>query len=334
MFNIVSWNLNSALSKLPFLQLMCGELSPKIVCLQETKLLPNKSLFLKNFRTFRQDNLSALNASGGVLIAVHNSFHAEIVPLHTHFQAIAVRIHSSSPVTICCIYLHHLDAVTSMLLEELVNQLPKPYILTGDFNAHHFLWGSNKTDQRGMEIESFMETADVTLLNNGSPTHFNVYTGNTSAIDLSFCSPNLTHLITWSTHENLYSSDHFPQIMEILIVPTIPMILPQRWLLNKADWRKYEQIVDLSCVENGRTADEMVDVTVRQIILAANESIPLSSNFQKKHNPVPWWNADCEKAVKNKRKLFRNFKKYLTAENLSAFKIARATARREVFKSK
>lgn len=271
MLKIVSWNLKSALAKLLFLQLMCGELSPQVICLQETKLLPNKSLFLKHFRTFRQDNSSALNASGGVLIAVHSSFHAEAIPLSTNFQAIAIRIHSSSPVTVCC----YQDDVTSILLEDLVNQLPKPYILTGNFNAHHFLWGFNKTDQRGMEIESFVENSDITLLNNDSPTHFNVYTGNTSAIDLSFYNPTLTHQITWSVNENLYSSDHFPQVLEISINPSIPVIAPQQWILNKADWKKYEQSVDLSSIENFKTADKMVDFIVQQVIPAANNSIPL-----------------------------------------------------------
>ena len=116
--------------------------------------------------------------------------------------------------------------------------------------------------------------------------------------------------------------------------PPIPVITPQRWILNKADWKKYEQSVDLSGVENFETADEMVDFVVQQVIIAANNSIPLSKNVQKKHHPVPGWNADCEKAVKNKRKLFRHFKKHPTVENLSALKLARAVARREIFKSK
>ncbi len=100
------------------------------------------------------------------------------------------------------------DVITFTVLHQLITQLPQPYIITGDFNAHNIIWVSNHTNNRGAVIESFFTETDIILLNTGAPTHFNVYNGNTSSIDLSLCSPNIAQLLYWSTCSNLYSSDH------------------------------------------------------------------------------------------------------------------------------
>lgn len=140
MFKLVSWNLNGASAKFLFLQLMCDELSPMLsTYLQETKLSPSRNFFLKNYKVFRHDPTLSVNASGAVLIAKRDSIHSRAVPLTTPFQTVTVQTHSSNPVTFCSLYRHHSDVVTLSLLEQLTKQLPNPFVLTGDFNAHHYL---------------------------------------------------------------------------------------------------------------------------------------------------------------------------------------------------
>ncbi|GFW16059.1 putative RNA-directed DNA polymerase from transposon X-element [Trichonephila clavipes] len=76
---------------------------------------------------------------------------------------------------------------------------------------------------------------------------------------------------------------------------------------------------------------ESVDTAVQDVtnvlIDAADLSIPKSSShsFQRYK---PWWNADCQTAYKNQRKLWGTFRRYPTTENLIAFKRAKALARR------
>ncbi|GFX38431.1 uncharacterized protein TNCV_2344051 [Trichonephila clavipes] len=53
----------------------------------------------------------------------------------------------------------------------------------------------------------------------------------------------------------------------------------------------------------------------------------MSSSHSFKHYK-PWWNADCQTAYKNQRKLWGIFRRYPTTENLLAFKKAKANARR------
>nr|CAH7715973.1 unnamed protein product [Callosobruchus chinensis] len=127
-------------------------------------------------------------------------------------EAVAVSIESPIKITICSLYLPDGNWHIGQL-NDLISNLPRPYVLLGDFNAHSPLWGSTRRDMRGRTIESLIETTDVTLLNTGQPTHFDVRSGGTSAIDLSLCSTNLAHRLTWNTLDDLSFSDHFPIIV-------------------------------------------------------------------------------------------------------------------------
>ncbi|GFX96302.1 putative RNA-directed DNA polymerase from transposon X-element [Trichonephila clavipes] len=79
---------------------------------------------------------------------------SHIVTLHTSLQAVAVRIHVHSLVTVWCVYLPPNDVVPQVDLNQLVSQLPAPFILLGDFNGHSPLWGHDDTNSRGRQINS------------------------------------------------------------------------------------------------------------------------------------------------------------------------------------
>lgn len=153
---IISWNLNSASRKLPFLQHVLCKYNPVAICLQETKLTSNMNFTLKSRVIFRRDEISLGNAKGGVLIAVQRNLQANEIAITTTLQAIAVRIHSRTPFTLCSIYIPPNSNISRHLLKELLVQLPTPYILTGDFNAHNQIWGSATNDQSGHEIEALI----------------------------------------------------------------------------------------------------------------------------------------------------------------------------------
>ena len=62
-------------------------------------------------------------------------------------------------------------------------------IIVGDIKAHNHLWGSVHTDSRGIDIETFMDSNNLCVLNDGSPTYQH-HNGTTSQIDLSITSAN------------------------------------------------------------------------------------------------------------------------------------------------
>jgi len=118
--------------------------------------------------------------------------------LHTSLQTVAVRATCFKTVTICSVYLPPSLKWRKADTEDLVNQLPPPVLILGDFNAHSTDWGCTNTDSKGKVIEDFLLQSNLSILNNGSSTYLHPGTGSTSAIDLSICQPSLFLDLSWS----------------------------------------------------------------------------------------------------------------------------------------
>nr|CAH7721112.1 unnamed protein product [Callosobruchus chinensis] len=79
-----------------------------------------------------------------------------------------------------------------------------------------------------------------------------------------------------------------------------------------------------------------IDLTVRTftntIIEAAHSAIG-KTKLVHKHNPVPWWNQDCEKVMKESKQALNQLRRHNTTENLVDLKLKRARVRLTVRKS-
>ena len=91
-------------------------------------------------------------ASGGVAVIVNNNVPHLSVKLDCTLQAVAVSISLNKTVTLCFVYLPPSSPNDARKLDNLINQLPKPFILMGDFNSHHSLWGCTDTNEKGRNI--------------------------------------------------------------------------------------------------------------------------------------------------------------------------------------
>ncbi|GFX32475.1 hypothetical protein TNCV_2173931 [Trichonephila clavipes] len=92
------------------------------------------------------------------------------LPLRTSLQAAAVRIHSMSFITVFCLYLPPNAVIRQQDLNNLVDQLPAPFVIIGDFNGHSTLWGSVKTNPRSRQIEQVLSDHCLCLFNHEEPT--------------------------------------------------------------------------------------------------------------------------------------------------------------------
>ena len=72
----VSWNLNVYRSYFEELQLLSVDHKPPFWFLQETHLLPEHHLRLREYVCYRKDTVDGLCALGGVAILVHDSIHS------------------------------------------------------------------------------------------------------------------------------------------------------------------------------------------------------------------------------------------------------------------
>lgn len=298
MTKILQWNNNGLLAHIGELQTIITNHDPTVICIQETRLTPQKPFnSLKNYSIYRNDRDNINIASGGVAILTKNTVHSETLNINSHLEVIAITTYLPQKTSICSIYLPPNSHFTTEDLKDITNQLPKPFIICGDMNAHNTIWGSVHTDPRGKNIEQTYQ--DETILNTGSPTHFSLAYGTFSAIDLSICNPEFYPELTWETLPDLNGSDHFPIIITYLNGNNTQNTPNQtkKWKLKEANRIEFGNALrtknhTLTITETD-SANTLIQILTDNLKQAASETLQQKKSVKNK-NTVPWWNTVCQ----------------------------------------
>ena len=139
MDTIVQWNCRSLKTNFDELSLLINEHRPVAVCLQETFLKQEDNITIKYHSVYNKIFAEGEKARGGVSVIVNNNIPHKLISLNTNLQAVAVRISLHSTVTLCSLYLPPSRPIDENQLNNLISQLPAPYILAGDFNGHNIM---------------------------------------------------------------------------------------------------------------------------------------------------------------------------------------------------
>ena len=188
--NILQWNCKG-LRTCAELKVLLRDSNPGVICLQETKLGPEIFNPGLNYNIFSSAPPLGDRAHGGAAIIVHKSLQYSPLPVVTDLQAVAVTVLLDKQITICSVYLPSRAAFTNADIRSLLDQLPSPFLLLGDFNSHNPLWGGDILDSEGKVIEDISNDNNVVLLDDGTITYHNLYFNSYSAIDLSICSSDI-----------------------------------------------------------------------------------------------------------------------------------------------
>ena len=306
--------------------------NPGIICLQETKLGNTTFNPGLNYNIYTSTPPPGDRAHGGAAIIISKGIQHSIVRLNSPLQAVAVKAIMGKCITICSVYLPGAVGFTNLDLQNLINQLPPPFLLLGDFNAHNPLWGGNNLDVYGSIVEDILNTNDVILCNDGSVTYHNIHTNTFSAIDLSICSSNIAVEFNWSVDNYLHGSDHYP--IHLTYSENIPSSSPPKWKEQEADWTKYRQGIKLEReFESFPSHIEAYSYLTESIINSANESIPKTKG-KPRRPAVPWWDKKCNVLRKITRKCYRRFKNTGSQTSKIIYQRALAKKRRYYRKAK
>ncbi|GBM62976.1 hypothetical protein AVEN_147232-1, partial [Araneus ventricosus] len=282
---------------------------------------------IRGYNSARKDIASGNNISGGICILTSNLYPSSPLSLHSSLQAVAVQVYTRTLVTVCNIYLPPHAVINQQELNNLVDQLPKPFILLGDFNGHSTLWSSGSTNSRGRQIEKFISDNCLCLLNNEVKTYFREPSRTFHSLDLAICSPDILPLLNFTVESDLYNSDHFPLIVSHADSGGTTHC-PPRYLFQRADWTGFTQLAAITrSMVSTPDITEGVQNIIDCLINAANKTIHKSSPRLRKFRR-PWWNEACRDSHKEQKRRWNIFRRYLTTEHLVAFKRARANARR------
>lgn len=327
---MLQWNLNGYYAHLEKLQILNSQRNPKIICLQETNYKDDHCHNPKNFEAYFKNRTVGSRASGGVATFISNELTSKEIPLNTDLEAVAVEVHLRKKIHVCNVYIPNSRPLILQEIQQLIDQIPTPRIIVGDFNSHNLVWGSNNTDRRGRIMEQIIDLNSLVLLNSGAGTHFNAFSGTYSAIDLTLCDATISHMFTWEVDKYLHGSDHFPIHLKSEFISSAQSSNTHnlRWNLKAAHWPTYTDYIkhNLDALSPGEEVDVMVQSTKSLILQAAKLTVPKFAK-PKNYSPVPWWSEQCREAIKLSKQAFNKYKRNSNLENLTKFKELRAKAR-------
>ena len=311
--DIIQWNPRGIKNKRLELQILADQCRALLICLGEIKLPYDEKYIFKGYEVFQKNKDAGPQgiAHGGVAILARPQVAPIPVRLNTNFQAVAISVKLHRRITVCSIYIPPGAGgdFSEADLERLLSQLPKPYLLLGDMNAHNPLWYSRNMCPRGNIIEQVLLNNDCYFLDKDKDTHVYSHEGvcQTSHIDLSIASLDLIMDFEWGCYDSLMRSDHFPIWLRAGMMSR-PRRLP-KWIMDKADWTKFrEQAVPRMEPEEFDSASEMGQYTKNFIIDAAKEAIPKTSGQGREYSAI-WFNTECWEAKRKRQDKFKDYRR-------------------------
>ena len=323
--NFLQWNITSFKTNFTELKLLLKNYTPVCVCLQETRHGDSKLYPPSRYNIMQSPRKREDDHERGVALLIRPDVNFKNVPLNTNLQAVAARVWLDKWYTVCSLYLPHISLETADMIN-LIEQLPRPFVLMGDMNARHHLWGEPIDNDRGRVFEQLINNFEISLINSDSPTHFHIQTDSYTKIDLTFCSDDCVTDFDHSVTDSLCGSDHYP----IIIAKPHPPEIGEpsyKFKTEKADWTKFRTLTNNFIPPNTDNIDELMDALNSFIIEAATNSIPISKG-KCNRIPVPWWNAACQEATAQKKRDERAMKRNPTTANKIAYKRSRALSRK------
>ena len=211
MVDFLQWNIRGQRANNRELDILLKHYNPSVVALQETLTPATKELYINNFSCLSSPAAGDSNKRG-VSLYIKNSVLFDRIPIYSDLEVVAARISLNKSMSVCSLYLSPSKVVSKAQLEALILQLPRPFLLLGDFNGHSPYWGSDVSNTQGKVIEDFISDHNLCILNTGSPT-FCASSGSLTHIDVSICDPSLFLEFEWQVHSDLCGSDHFPILL-------------------------------------------------------------------------------------------------------------------------
>ncbi|KAJ8734529.1 hypothetical protein PYW08_013779 [Mythimna loreyi] len=219
-------------------------------------------------------------------------------------------------------------------IKNLLSNVQGPLLVMGDFNGHHYRWGSDTCDNFGSGLADLMDELDLCVINNGCATRRGSTGQNSSCVDLTFCSSNIASIFNWNRLDMTYGSDHYPIMVEIPSKSspnaTSPPLL--KYQLNLVDWDLYAKILDLRVSSlppiNGANAQECFTAFSNAISATADDCFPSKKPSTGKIPSPPWWDRECSAAIRARNEAEKQLNADMNLENLINFKHVLAKSRK------
>ena len=242
---IAVWNANGLVHhKLELDQFLFNN-NIDIMLVSETHFTNHSFMRFNNYELY-STNHPAGTARGGTAVLIKKSIKHELeleykTP-HIQSTTISIKDHHGA-LSVSSIYCPPRHSIKKVQYEHFFNTLGSRYIVGGDFNAKHNLWGSRTFNPKGRELYKCIQSHNLHQVSTGEPTYWpsdpNKYP---DVIDFCICKGIPSNLIRAESSLDL-SSDHSPIIVS-LNSAVISSVFPPKLHNKQTNWPLFKNHVE------------------------------------------------------------------------------------------
>ena len=335
----IQWNMRSVWHKKHDLIFLLNKYKPLACSIAETWLVPNLSFRMPYFNILRCDRSDGY---GGSALLVNNKvplFPIPLPPFGGDMNIVAAKVEN---ISLFSIYIAHPRNEFLNILKNTFQSTQGPILVMGDFNCHHFRWGSERCDSFGESLVEILDDLNLCILNNGCPTRRSPPGQQKSCVDLTFCSPELAAATQWECLTLTRGSDHYPIIISLTnktyLEKTSPPLM--KYNLSSPDWESYVSSLEVKikdipnldfCYLDPRShyhAQDAYESFIAAISSSADSCFPLKNGACGKIPSPPWWDRECTLAIKERNEAEVIYNRAMNNVNLISFSQAYAKSKR------
>ncbi|KAJ8726286.1 hypothetical protein PYW07_000984 [Mythimna separata] len=332
----LQWNTRSITPRKPDLAFLINKFQPSICSIAETWLLPESNFGLPCFSSVRHDRTDGY---GGCALLINSKVSYSQIPLPFVGDNINVVAVKAEDIIFFSFYIAHPQLEYLSIIRNILCSVSGPILVMGDFNCHHYRWGSDTCDNFGIGLLDILDDLDLCLVNDGSATRRSAPGQSNSCVDLTFCSSNISSLLIWRRLDMTHGSDHYPIIIEFpsknIPFKVSPPLL--KYQLNSVDWSLYSKILDLRISTlpkiDSHNAQECFSSFSCTISSTAEDCLPSKKPPTGKLPSPPWWDRECTDMIRARNEAEKTVNCDMNLENLLSFKRILAKSRK-FFKKK
>ena len=197
-------------------------------------------------------------------------------------------------------------------------------LVTGDFNVRDSNW-ERDYESSSPTLTAQIDNSDFIVLNDGSFTRIPDRSDQRpSAIDLTLVTPDTASGAEWEVGADSLSSDHLPITASFVFsAEKETPATTSKYNYDLANWDLFRSLLGTAEINVGDAdLDEVNRRIVSSILEAAREAIPVTGGGLSRSNSNPWWNKECEEAVRLKRVMYRHYSKDQNTETHERMKAA------------
>ncbi|MCP3662982.1 MAG: hypothetical protein GY696_10880 [Gammaproteobacteria bacterium] len=276
--------------------------------------------------------------SGITAVALPEFLSRDLVAVQISYKA----DNSTKNVVVCSAYFASDRSVPITEFQRLASHCQNkglPIVTDCDANAHNTsLWGSSDTNARGVDLEYFLTSSHLDVLNRGTVGTFHNHRRE-EVIDITLCTNRFSpNIFDWRVHLDESMSDHRHIRFEIRADAPLPTYYRSA---KKTDWVLYRQRLGELFVELEVDAfpsatkadiDRKVGAMHEALTKAYQEACPLKRVRNKRS--VPWWTDELTQLRRESRHAYKDWWKSRQESDFNLYKAAKHRYNRALTKAK